>query len=162
MTMTSAQQLSNILIAEENSAAQLLSLLKAERDALTASDMEVIDKMTAEKQPLVIKLEQIGRQREGLLKQQGFPAGKAGLDAFIANQSAQVASALKVLVTKLRTTAYACKEFNQVNGGIVNVNRQYLQKAMSILRGRDATASSYGPGGEYSNQVVQQPLIGRV
>jgi flagella synthesis protein FlgN len=162
MAMTSLQQLSGILKAEQDTAAQLLTLLEGERDALTASDAEVMDEMSAKKQPFVVRLEQLSRQREEMLKIEGFPAGKDGLDAFIVNQSATEASALKILVTKLRTTAFACKEHNQINGSIVNVNRQYLQKAMSILRGRDMTASSYGPGGEYSNQVVQQPLLGRV
>jgi flagella synthesis protein FlgN len=162
MTMTSTQQISSILKAEESAAAQLLALLESERDSLTSSDAEIMEKMSAKKQPLVVQLEQLSRQREALLKAAGFPAGKDGLDAFIANQSKAEASVLKILVTKLRTTAYACREHNHINGSIVNVNRQYLQKAMSILRGRDMTASSYGPGGEYSSQVVQQPLIGRV
>ena len=162
MAMTSLQQLSSILRAEEDAASQLLVLLESERDALTTSDSETMDEMSAKKQPFVVHLEQLSRQREEMLKIEGFPAGKDGLDAFIANQSTTEASALKILVAKLRTTAFACKEHNQINGSIVNVNRQYLQKAMSILRGRDMTASSYGPGGEYSNQVVQQPLLGRV
>lgn len=160
--MTSLQQLSSILKAEEEAAAKLLTLLESERGALTTSDAEVMDDMSVKKQPFVVRLEQLNRQREEVLKVAGFPAGKDGLDAFIVNQPTIDASALKILVTKLRTTAYACREHNQINGSIVNVNRQYLQKAMSILRGRDMTASSYGPGGEYSNQVVRQPLLGRV
>ncbi len=162
MAMTLFQQMSSILKAEENTAAQLLMLLEGERDALSSSDTEVMEKMSKQKQLLVVKLEQLSRQREVLLKAERFPAGKDGLEAFIANQSVTDASALKVLVAKLRTTAYACREHNNINGSIVNVNRQYLQKAMSILRGRDMTAGSYGPGGEYSSQVVRQPLIGRV
>ena len=63
---------------------------------------------------------------------------------------------------KLKTIAFECQEQNQLNGGIVNVNRQYLHKAMSILRGRDMEVTAYGPGGEYTNQIVRQPLIGRV
>ena len=63
---------------------------------------------------------------------------------------------------KLKVLARACQDHNQINGGIVNVNRQYLHRAMSILRGRDMEVASYGPGGEYTSQVVRQPLIGRV
>ncbi|OUR89489.1 flagellar biosynthesis protein FlgN, partial [Methylophaga sp. 42_8_T64] len=33
---------------------------------------------------------------------------------------------------------------------------------ISIFRGSDGSATSYGPGGEYSSQVVRQPLLGRV
>ena len=162
MAMTSLQQLSSILKAEKEASTHLLALLNNERDALTHSDVERMEDMSAKKQPFVIRLEQLSRQREELLNAEGFPAGKSGLDAFIENQSSSGAAALNRLVADLRATAQACKEYNQVNGGIVNVNRQYLQKALSILRGRDMTTSSYGPGGEYSSQVVQQPLIGRV
>ena len=67
------------------------------------------------------------------------------------------------LIATLKQVAAACQEHNQINGGIVNVNRQYLHRAMSILRGRDELeVTAYGPGGEYTNQIVRQPLIGRV
>ena len=69
---------------------------------------------------------------------------------------------LNSIVDTLKVIAKACREHNQVNGGIVNVNRQYLQQAMNILRGRDMTPSAYGPGGEYTSQIVRQPLLGRV
>ncbi|HHA19729.1 MAG TPA: flagellar protein FlgN, partial [Methylophaga sp.] len=85
-----------------------------------------------------------------------------GLEAFIANQNDVVAQQLQSLLKQLRETAYACRDNNQINGGIVNVNRQYLHRAMSVLRGRDMNITSYGPGGEYTSQVVRQPLIGRV
>ncbi len=162
MAMTPLQQLSSILQAEKDTSAQLLALLQSERDGLTASDSAIMDEMSAQKQPLIVRLEQLGRQREQLLKMEGFSAGKEGLEAFIANQVTAQASVLNKLVNSLKTTAQACREHNQINGSIVNINRQYLQKAMSILRGRDINASSYGPGGEYSNQIVQQPLLGRV
>ena len=160
--MTSLQQLNSILKAEKDAATSLLALLKNEREALSESDAEIMDEMSVKKQPFIVRLEQLGRQREGILQAEGFPAGKDGLEAFIANQQTTEASALNKLVKALRSIALACKEHNQINGSIVNVNRQYLQKAMSILRGRDVAASSYGPGGEYSNQVVRQPLLGRV
>lgn len=162
MTMTSLQKLHSILQAEQTTASQLLAMLKYERSALTKSDVDAMTDLTAKKQPLVVTLEQLGRQRETLLQAEGFSAGKDGLAAFIANQTEQHSRILNSMVDGLKITAKACREHNQVNGGIVNVNRQYLQQAMNILRGREMTPSAYGPGGEYTNQVVRQPLLGRV
>jgi len=162
MAMTSLQQLRSVLLAERDTAAALVQLLKKERGSLTQSNIDVISNMSAAKQPLVVKLEQLGRQREAIIQMEGFSAGKEGLEAFIENQSSQDAAELNRIVKSLRLVAKACHENNQVNGGIVNVNRQYLQKAMSILRGKDVTAAAYGPGGEYTSQIVRQPLLGRV
>jgi len=162
MAMTSLQQLHSILVAEQETASQLLAMLKSERDALTESNADLMNEMSAKKQPLVVQLEQFGRQREAVLQSVGFSSGKEGLEAFIENQTEQDARVLNKTLDSLRKVAEACREHNQINGGIVNVNRQYLQKAMSILRGRDVNPSSYGPGGEYTSQVVRQPLLGRV
>ncbi|HDY84736.1 hypothetical protein LCGC14_0473210 [marine sediment metagenome] len=162
MTMTSLQKLHNILQTEQITASQLLELLKYERSALTKSDVDAMTELTVKKQPLVVHLEQLGREREAVLQMEGFSAGKDGLSAFIANQTDQHSRILTGMVDALKVTAKACREHNQVNGGIVNVNRQYVQQAMNILRGRDMTPSAYGPGGEYTSQVVRQPLLGRV
>mgnify|MGYP000308832559 CR=1 FL=1 len=162
MTMTSFQQLHSILLAEQETASQLLVLLTGERDALTESNADVMNQMSAKKQPLIVSLEQLGRQREAVLQTAGFSSGKEGLEAFIENQTEQDSHSLNIILKSLRLAAKACHDNNQINGSIVNVNRQYLQKAMSILRGRDVNPNSYGPGGEYTSQVVRQPLLGRV
>jgi len=162
MSMTAVQQLSSILQSELNTSSQLAQLLKVERQALKNVDISQINDITKQKQPLVIQLEQLGRQREMLLKNNGFPADKSGIEAFIANQDVAEAAKLSQLLKQLGVQARLCHDGNQVNGGIVNVNRQYLVRAMSVLRGRDPETAAYGPGGEYTSQVVRQPLIGRV
>lgn len=162
MAMTAEQQLFTTLQSELKTARQLNECLQAERAALTQTDMDAIEEMTRKKQPLVVQLEQLGRQREGLLKSTGFPVGKPGLEAFVANLPASQAAVFNELIQQLRDVARRCRMDNQINGGIVNVNRQYMLRALSVLRGRDQQPESYGPGGEYSNQVVRQPLIGRV
>lgn len=162
MAMTSFQQLKSVLQAEYDTASELLVILNSERDALVSSETEIMDKMSADKQPLIVKLEQLGRQREQIVQADGFSSGKEGLNAFIANQNDTNTAQLNVLLKQLRVVAQACRENNQINGGIVNVNRQYLHKAISIIRGRDTEITSYGPGGAYSSQVVRQPLLGRV
>jgi flagella synthesis protein FlgN len=160
--MSSFQQLFSVLQAEHRAAKQLLTILKQERSALIHPDPEVMTQLTASKQPLVVQLEQLSRQREAVLQGGGFSSGKEGLEAFIANLEDGPASQLNELMEALKRIAFECQENNQINGGIVNVNRQYLHRAMSILRGGEMEVTSYGPGGEYTNQIVRQPLIGRV
>jgi flagella synthesis protein FlgN len=162
MSMNALQQLSSLLKSELNHSVQLAELLKQEREALKAADLEQINYLTQKKQPHVVQLEQIGRQREQLLKAAGFPGGKSGLEAFIANHDETEVSQIRQLINKLRQAARICRDHNQINGGIVNVNRQHLVRALSILHGRDPETGAYGPGGEYTSQIVRQPLIGRV
>lgn len=162
MSMNAAQQLHSTLQAELQLARQLAVILETERNALSQSDSVVLDQCVRAKQPLIKQLEQFGRQRDLILKTAGFPAGKQGMEAFVANQSDNEAHALQSLLEQLKVQAKRCRDHNQINGGIVNVNRQYLQRALSILRGRDPESSAYGPGGEYTSAVVRQPLIGRV
>ena len=150
MSMTPAQQLRSTLQAELQLAQQLAVILETERTALTEANSDVLDQCVRAKHPLIKQLEQLGRQRDLILKTAGFPAGK------------QDAAALSKLINQLKLQAAHCREHNQINGGIVNVNRQYLQRALSIMRGRDPEVSAYGPGGEYTSAVVRQPLIGRV
>jgi flagella synthesis protein FlgN len=162
MSMNVLQQLSSILQSEINHSSQLALLLKQEREALSSANLDQIQVLAQQKQPHVVQLEQLGRQREHLLKAAGFPAGKSGLEAFLANHLESEASPVRQLVDKLRHVAKICRDNNQINGGIVNVNRQHLIRALSILRGRDPETAAYGPGGEYTSQIVRQPLIGRV
>ena len=162
MATTSSKQLHSILQAEQHISAQLLEIMMAERSALMESDTDVINTMSEKKQPLVLQLEQLGRQRDALLQADGFSADKDGLAAYIDNQTQQDATALNTILGQLKQTAQDCRENNQINGGIVNVNRQHIQRAMNIFRGREMNPSSYGPGGEYTSQVVRQPLLGRV
>lgn len=162
MATTSSLSLFSVLQAEHRVVSQLLELLMGEREALRKSESDTITAMTAKKQPLTVQLEQLGRQREAILQSQGFSSGKDGLEAFIANQEPEQQAVLNNVLEQLRKTAKACRDNNQINGGIANVNRQYLHRAMSVLRGRDSNITSYGPGGEYTSSVVRQPLLGRV
>lgn len=162
MGMTPAQQIRSTLQAELQHSEQLAQLIASERQALTQADSEALATCIGQKQPIILQLEQLSRQRDRLLNMAGFPTGKSGMEAFIANQQEDDAIALQQLLILLRKTARHCREQNQINGGIVNVNRQYLLRALTILRGRDPESSAYGPGGEYTSAVVRQPLIGRV
>lgn len=75
-----------LLQAEHRAAKELLTILKKERAALVESDADVITTLTASKQPLIVQLEQLSRQREAIIQAEGFSSGKEGLEAFIANQ----------------------------------------------------------------------------
>ncbi|HDZ16542.1 MAG TPA: flagellar protein FlgN [Methylophaga aminisulfidivorans] len=162
MSMNAVQHLSSILQSELSASNTLAELLSEERNALKSSEVIRVNELTKLKQPHLLKLEQLAKQREQILNSSGFVPGKAGLDAFIANQESADAIKLQNIVAMLREAAKKCRDLNQINGGIINVNRQYLVRALSILRGRDPETSGYGPGGEYTSQVVRQPLLGRV
>ena len=84
--MSSFQQLYSVLQAEHRAAKELLTILKKERAALVESDADVITTLTASKQPLIVQLEQLSRQREAIIQAEGFSSGKGRLEVFIDNQ----------------------------------------------------------------------------
>jgi flagella synthesis protein FlgN len=109
MSMNAMQQLSTILQSEISNSTALASLLKQERDALKISDVDKVSEITKLKQPYLLKLEQLARQREQLLSAVGFPAGKSGLEAFIANQEEADATRMSMQVSRLREVAKTCR-----------------------------------------------------
>lgn len=79
-------------------AGQLLELLRDESLALQSRDMELLETILAQKQSLIVLLEQNGRRRSQLLMQMGLSADREGLQA-LALQS-HLGDALLARVTR--------------------------------------------------------------
>jgi flagella synthesis protein FlgN len=116
-------------------ARQLLDLLRDESLALQGRDMELLEAILAQKQSLIVLLEQNGRRRSHLLLQMGLSADRDGLQA-LAGQS-HLGDALLARGDALSELLAQCQAVNaQVGQGIV---RQQVATAnqMRILTGSE-------------------------
>jgi flagella synthesis protein FlgN len=142
---TSAQRLDTLLTQAVREACLLESALERESNALAERDVEALNQVVAEKQQLVQTLERVTREQSELLRKAGFDTDAAGMSACLKSWDEE---GLMVPVwQRLQTVMGRCKRLNQINGGVVETQRQQVDQAIHILRGEDARTELYGPSG---------------
>lgn len=122
-----------------------VAVLKREQTALTADDADEIAAASQAKIAALQQLGQISAERNLALAREGFPADRAGLDAFMARHVD--AGGLAQLREQLMTVASEANQLNRINGKLIGVRMMYNQKSLSILLGTDRFASTYGRDG---------------
>src|ERR1700712_514907 len=99
----------------------LLEILKAESLALHGRDMVEMEHILAQKQALVIVLEQHGRRRSQLRASLGLPTNRAGLEEVARHSS--VGEALLKSGDELTGLIAECQAANEQNGSLIRVQQ---------------------------------------
>ncbi|WP_296253494.1 flagella synthesis protein FlgN [Pseudomonas sp. UBA4194] len=136
-------------------AGQLLELLQAEALALHGRDMGLLENILAQKQSLIVLLEQHGRRRSQLLVQMGLSPDRAGLQALAAQS--HLGEQLLARGDMLTQLLADCQTVNaQVGQGIL---RQQVATAnqIRILTGGDAP-SLYDSRGSTARMLKPRAL----
>jgi flagella synthesis protein FlgN len=136
-------------------AQRLLELLDEEFQALGERDLARLEKLLADKQPLLAQLDQHGRQRSHLLASLQLSADRAGLLQF----AERFAPGQELLERsdELGELLEHCKEANERNGRLIRANRASVGSMLGILRGGD-TPSLYDSRGATARIGQQRPL----
>ena len=115
---------------------ELLDLLQQEAVALHGRDMAPLEGILARKQSLIVLLEQQGQRRNNLLADLGLSANRAGIQA-VAAQSANGEVLMQQLdvLTQLMDT---CRQVNETNGRIIQVQQHVTNNQIRILMGGDS------------------------
>ncbi|HDS1815854.1 MAG: flagellar protein FlgN [Pseudomonas sp.] len=115
---------------------ELLDLLQQEAVALHGRDMAPLEGILARKQSLIVLLEQQGQRRNNLLAGLGLSANRAGIQA-VAAQSANGEVLMQQLdvLTQLMDT---CRQVNETNGRIIQVQQHVTNNQIRILMGGDS------------------------
>lgn len=144
------------LINEDiGSATQLLELLDAEFQALSERDLPRLERILADKQPLLALLAQHGNQRSQVLAGLQLSADRAGLQA-LAARSTQ-GEALLSRGDELSELLQSCQSANQRNGRLIRANQATLGSVLGILRGGE-TPGLYDSRGGAARIGQQRPL----
>lgn len=136
-------------------ARQLLELLLAESVALHGRDMVQMEHILAQKQALVILLEQHGRKRSQLLVAMGLSPDRNGL-ADLATHSAVGPELLKA-GDELSALIVQCQAANESNGSSIQLQQATTVHQLRILTGGDAP-TLYDSRGSTSGRTRPRPL----
>ncbi len=134
----------------------LLHSLEAERSALVDRDLDTLADITADKLHHTGTLEALERQRVQLVQELGFDNDAAGIRRCL--RSLPRAGRLQALWQQLLANIRACRNGNLTNGGILELGRQHVEQALSVLRGQGGCPALYGQDGDAAPRLGQRDL----
>ena len=136
-------RLQTCLIQETGLVEEFIAVLEREAAVLLeGGDDKALGASTEAKNTYADQLAAAGEQRQALLKQLGYSADKAGLDAL-----AQAHTALLPLCRSLYERAERANELNVSNGIIIDTFLTHNQQALESLRGLAGISNLYDASG---------------
>ena len=136
-------------------AQQLLELLRTESIALHGRDMGLLEDILAQKQALIILLEQHGRKRSEILASLNLPTTREGLEQ-LAGQSS-IGDELLAQSDVLTDLLAQCQATNANNGQSIIMQQAATATQLKILTGGEPPAL-YNASGSFSTLVKPRPL----
>jgi flagellar biosynthesis protein FlgN len=121
--------------------AQLITVLDEEREALTSADAKALNRAGEAKQMLMRRLEQLDVER-----------------LHLSSTSSEAASQADPAWRQLLKSLATCRDKNQRNGALVGQRLNQVRRALSVLTGTDAQASTYSPNGAVQGAHRSVPL----
>ena len=144
------------LIIDDFAPAQhLLELLQAESLALHGRDMPLLEDILAQKQALIILLEQHGRKRSEILASLNLPTNRQGLEQFASHSS--IGDQLLAQSDVLTDLLARCQATNANNGQSILVQQAATANQLKILTGGEPPAL-YDARGSTSRLAKPRPL----
>ena len=144
-----------LIIDDFAPAQQLLELLQIESLALHGRDMPLLENVLAQKQALIILLEQHGRKRSEILASLNLPANRSGLEQSASQSS--VGEALLAQSDVLANLLAQCHTTNASNGQSILIQQAATATQLKILTGGEPPAL-YDASGSFSKLVKPRPL----
>lgn len=151
----SDQRLLELLIKDNHTAQQLLSLLEQEFAALSERDLTTLQGLLTQKQAALLQLDQHSAERGQLLLNNNVTADQHGLLEFAAHSalSAQLISTS----TELNERIEQCQQANLRNGRLIRSNQISVNSMLDIIRGTDAP-KLYDKTGSAASSNKQRPF----
>lgn len=135
------------LLREEKVAVEALAQqLRREYEVLKTRDAPGLEQVTHEKLACADQLRKQIAARLDFLRDQGFTADRQGLIACIAAASPDTRSVLSTLAVELENAAEQARNQNEINGAVIAASRSYVERALTILSGRDPLDCLYDQG----------------
>lgn len=134
----------------------LLELMHEEQQQLVEADIDALSLLTPRKNALLGQLSAMAGLRHRQLAATGFPASEAGMEAWLAQTGDEPARALWLgLLDQTRQA----KEFNRVNGVLLNKHMAHTRAALNALNPAPQTSTTYGPSGQTSSAPTSRRLV---
>lgn len=149
------QRIFELLAQDIDTAEQVFTLLEQELTALNQRDLETLQSLLKQKQPLLAKLELHSTARSKLLTEHQFSADFIGLSAFAA--SSAIGAQLLDKSTQLNSLIEQCQAANLRNGRLIRSNQTSVNSMLNIIRGTDSP-SLYDKTGSAAHPSQQPPF----
>lgn len=139
-------RLGDLVRREVGTLREFLKKLEQEQQALVSGTIELLPTLAQEKSALVAQLNQFLEQRHELLAGAMLPAGRAGMESWLATKTASETclQEWQDLLQLVRQT----REINEINGKLINTRLQHNQQILSALLEAANRATLYGPDGQ--------------
>lgn len=155
MTASTAdwKRLADLLERDSTITRQLIKLLEKERSALEARDYDQLQRIVAEKQPLLAELESRGYQRRTAIEHAGF-GGEAELLARARREAPEVADDWLALGEMWQRS----QELNQINEQIMQRTKLVVGRLLDVLRGEPQQSAVYDQQGSTRGGGSGRPI----
>ncbi|QAY87609.1 flagella synthesis protein FlgN [Pseudomonas arsenicoxydans] len=144
------------LIIDDFAPAQhLLELLQTESLALHGRDMQLLEDILAQKQALIVLLDQHGRKRSEILASLNLPLDRTGLEQLASHSS--IGEQLLTQSDVLTDLLAQCQAANAKNGQSILVQQAATANQLKILTGGEPPAL-YDARGSTAKLAKPRPL----
>lgn len=134
------------LVAQELGLLQnFVSLLREEESLLTRREAGRLMQLAEEKSALVARLGALASAREDDLANRNLPAGRQGMDFWVASPEGASSRRRWEQLLVLGTEA---KMLNETNGKLIALQLEHNQQALNAIMAAADKASTYGPDGQ--------------
>lgn len=153
------ESLSELLASELSEIKRFCVLVDEERKVLTGAHADLLPDIAAKKASLAAQLNRLEARREALLSGSGLPAGRSGIEAWLARQAN--ADLERRRWNELLKLARQARDGNETNGRLINILLNQNQEALSILLA-GGNESIYGADGQQRGLVAGKRSFGAV
>lgn len=124
---------------------EFLALLQREQDLLKTGDTDALLPLIEQKNALAAALGNLAQSRETELARMALPSGRAGMEAWLANERH---APLRAAWQTLLELAAQARDLNELNGKLIGLHLAHNQQAFAALMGAANRAMTYGPDGQ--------------
>jgi flagellar biosynthesis protein FlgN len=136
--------IANLLSQEVQTLRSFIALLSDEQRLLVSGSAEGLTALAEEKTRTATTLGRLAASRDQELAHLHFPAGRAGMDAWILTNEG---SPRKGDWDQLLHLAAKSRSLNDENGKLITLHLRHNQQALSVLMAAADQTSTYGPDG---------------
>jgi len=150
------QRLAELLQEEQIAATHLLAALEHQQQELANAQFDNIEASAKNTHSHIQTLEGLEKKRNALAARLGYAADHDGMAQLI--RWSDYDGSLALQWRKLLELARRCRDCNQINGAVVDINRRRVRQALGILRGQQNDAELYGRSGQTAADTLSRPL----
>jgi flagella synthesis protein FlgN len=142
----SDQPIAGILADELAALREFVALLRTEQGILVDGNADGLAALIDEKSALATRLGDYARRREAALAASKLPAGRPGMEAWLATLPADALP--RRHWQELLPLAAEARTLNELNGKLIGTRLQHNQQALAALMSATERAMTYGPDGQ--------------